>query len=86
MNEIRSVELKAFVETVVLEYLSSKKVEEKNEIWVNLGGAAKYLGISRNTLKKYISSGEIKIYTVGGIKRIAQSDLDLFIRSKLVKL
>ena len=47
--------------------------------------AAKWLGFHRNTLKKWIASGELVATRPGKEFRIRQSDLDDFLRRKQIK-
>lgn len=82
LEENHKNELKSIIQEIVFEILSSKESNNFKEHWMNLGSAANYIGVSRNTFKKYIVQGEIKLYTIDGIKRIAQSELDIFIKSK----
>lgn len=82
MNESQIEEIKPLVEKIVLDFLKSNDIHEPNDIWFNLGEAATYIGVSRNTLKKFIESGGVKLHIANGIKRISKTQLDNFMRSK----
>ena len=67
-----------------------KAVQEKIELppietattteeWMNLKTAAKYLGVSENTLYKFRVRG-LKILEIDNVKRVSKSDLDRFIK------
>lgn len=44
---------------------------------LNIGQAAAYAGVARNTLKKWIANG-LSVQVIGGVKRISTSDLDRY--------
>lgn len=67
-----------------------KAVQEKIELppietaatteeWMNLKTAAKYLGVSENTLYKFRVRG-LKILEIDNVKRVSKTDLDRFIK------
>lgn len=67
-----------------------KAVQEKIELppietattteeWMNLKTAAKYLGVSENTLYKFRVRG-LKILEIDNVKRVSKSDLERFIK------
>lgn len=76
---------KVFVEDIVLQVLEKHDEKPSSRKWLNLGESAIYLGVSRNTLKKFIINSDIKLYVIGGIKRILQSDLDAFVISRSIE-
>ena len=82
MNQLLIAELKPIIEDVVLEIINSKEKDEVKEKWLNLGEAAEYIGVSRNTLKKFINQGDIELYVLNGIKRVSQLELNTFIKDK----
>lgn len=45
---------------------------------MELGVACEYLSISRNTLNKYISSYDLPIIKIDGVRRISRKELDIF--------
>lgn len=82
MNESQIEEIKPLVEKIVLDFLKLNDANGPRDVWFNLGEAAAYIGVSRNTLKKFIVSGGVELYVINGIKRISKSQLDEFIKSK----
>lgn len=78
---IEGSEFEMFLETKFKEYLESINFGNSKK-WLTQKDAANYLGISYNTLQKYIKSGDIKIYGKASLKRINQSDLDQFLMSE----
>jgi excisionase family DNA binding protein len=47
--------------------------------WLDAEGARKYLSMSKNTFEKYVYSGSIKKYLVGGKNLFKKTDLDLWV-------
>lgn len=82
MSELQIEEIKPLVEKIVLDFLKLNDANGPRDVWFNLGEAATYIGVSRNTLKKFIVSGGVELYVINGIKRISKSQLDEFIKSK----
>lgn len=68
--------IKAIQEKIELPPIESATT---NEEWMNLKTAAKYLGVSENTLYKFRVRG-LKILEVDNVKRVSKSDLDRFIK------
>jgi len=57
-------------------------VETKPLDWLSIGEAAKFLGVSRDTLRRWEKRGKIKSYrTPGGRRRYTMYDLELAIKS-----
>ncbi|PKE20633.1 hypothetical protein CW688_11440 [Macrococcoides caseolyticum] len=55
--------------------------EEKNiQVYMNKKQAAEYLGVSFNTLKKFVENG-LPIIEVSGIQMIRKKDIDNFMES-----
>lgn len=76
-------ELKQFLEYFKVEVselieqkLSMPEKQEKQLLTLN--EAAKYLGISYNTLQKFRYAG-LKFFEVDGVKRVYKKDLEIFI-------
>jgi excisionase family DNA binding protein len=46
--------------------------------YLNLGESAKYIHVSRNSLKKLIENGDIKVTWIGGAQRIGKNSLDRY--------
>ncbi|TDL98524.1 DNA-binding protein [Macrococcus brunensis] len=51
-------------------------------IYLNKKEAAEYIGVSFNTLKKFIDEG-LPIIDVSGIQMIRRQDIDVFLESKI---
>ncbi len=58
---------------------------EMPERFYTLDEAAQWLGFHRNTIKKWIASGELVATRPGKEFRIRQSDLEDFLRRKQIK-
>ncbi|QIH74995.1 hypothetical protein GTN31_01370 [Macrococcoides canis] len=57
--------------------------DEKNiQVYMNKKQAASYLGVSFNTLKKFIEEG-LPVIDVSGIQMIRRQDIDNFLESKI---
>lgn len=57
-----------------------------NNGWMNMTEAAKYLGISRRTIYRWIDKGIIKVYEIGpGVKRIKKEDLDRILSGEMAR-
>jgi excisionase family DNA binding protein len=56
------------------QYFDGSNQQEHKE-WLSLGETADYLGISRNTLRKFIMDG-LKITMVDKVTRVKRSDAD----------
>jgi excisionase family DNA binding protein len=53
--------------------------------WLTLGQAAKYLGVSESTVRKWADEGKLPAFsTPGGHRRFRRADLDTFLHSALV--
>jgi len=50
-----------------------------NVMIYDIGNAARYLGVSRRTVYRWIDSGEINALIVGGIVYVEQEVLDQFV-------
>ncbi|MDP6607330.1 MAG: helix-turn-helix domain-containing protein [Dehalococcoidia bacterium] len=51
--------------------------------WLPIGEAAKYLGLSPPTLRRYEADGDLaSIRTPGGHRRYAKADLDTFMQHR----
>ncbi|SCX66896.1 helix-turn-helix domain-containing protein [Lysinibacillus fusiformis] len=48
--------------------------------WLNLMEAAKYIGVSYNTLIKFRHMG-LKVCEIDGIKRVSRKEIDRFLES-----
>lgn len=59
---------------VVKEHVENIKQKE----YLNINEACEYIGISFNTIKKFIELG-LPIIMIDGIKRIKKSDIDKFL-------
>ncbi|OFL92929.1 helix-turn-helix domain-containing protein [Enterococcus sp. HMSC072H05] len=46
--------------------------------YMDMGLACEYLGVSRNTLTKYIRDYSLPIIVIDGIKRLSKKELDNF--------
>lgn len=56
--------------------------EAKSLDWLSIGEAAKFLGVSRDTLRRWEKRGKIKSYrTPGGRRRYTMYDLELAMKS-----
>lgn len=49
--------------------------------YMKLNEVCKYLNISINTLKKYVTEYNLAVIKIDGLKRISKSDLDKFMNS-----
>ena len=58
------------------------KNNDKWPMYMNKGTAAKYLGISNNTLNEWISSGSVPFKKIGRSYRFNRNDLDKFMATK----
>lgn len=61
---------------------NSAKVNSKWPEYMNKGTAAKYLGISNNTLNEWISSDSVPFKKIGRSYRFNRNDLDKFMATK----
>lgn len=59
-----------------------KKENSKWPDYMNKGTAAKYLGISNNTLNEWISSDSVPFKKIGHSYRFNRNDLDKFMATK----
>lgn len=82
------------IDSIMKEYLTEYLENEFKEIkvmlnnlvnskknypeYMELGVACEYLSISRNTLNKYISSYDLPIIKIDGVRRISKKELDIF--------
>ncbi|HHW7133805.1 helix-turn-helix domain-containing protein [Macrococcoides caseolyticum] len=69
----------------ILKNIANKTIkqieEEKNiQVYMNKKQAAEYLGVSFNTLKKFVENG-LPIIEVSGIQMIRKKDIDNFMES-----
>ena len=62
-----------------------RKIEMSEERMYTIDEAAAWLGFHRNTITKWIASGELVATRPGRQFRIRQSDLDDFLRRKQIK-
>jgi excisionase family DNA binding protein len=54
-----------------------------NRVWVSLGEAARLIGVSEPTLRKWTDSGRIAVFrTPGGHRRYLRSEIEAFRRSR----
>ncbi|NMV59862.1 helix-turn-helix domain-containing protein [Lactobacillus reuteri] len=60
----------------------SKKENSKWPDYMNKGTAAKYLGISNNTLNEWIGSDSVPFKKIGRSYRFNRNDLDKFMATK----
>ncbi|MEK5078037.1 helix-turn-helix domain-containing protein [Solibacillus sp. FSL W7-1436] len=81
ISEVKQ-DLVDLVEKMIVVTLQKEKKEKE---WMNLGEAANYLGVSRNTLNKLIANQDIELYAVEGIKRVSRTQIDEFLKSKIIK-
>ena len=52
----------------------------RQDEWLTLGQAAKYLGVAQSTMRKWSDSGRVSaFYTPGGHRRYRRSELDQFL-------
>ncbi len=61
---------------------NSAKVNSKWPEYMNKGTAAKYLGISNNTLNEWIDSDSVPFKKIGRSYRFNRDDLDKFMSTK----
>ena len=61
---------------------NSAKVNSKWPEYMNKGTAAKYLGISNNTLNEWISSDSVPFKKIGRSYSFNRNDLDKFMATK----
>ncbi len=54
------------------------------KIYLKLSEAADYLDVSVPTIRKYIKSGELKVFKNGRVVRVAMSDLEAFVLKRMV--
>jgi excisionase family DNA binding protein len=53
------------------------------DVWVSVGEAARLIGVSEPTLRKWTDDGRIAVFrTPGGHRRYLRSELDAFRRSR----
>lgn len=70
------------MEEVILKALNkaiASNREPKSE-WMSLKEAAKYAGVSYNTLIKFREKG-LKVSEIDGVKRVSRKEIDLFLES-----
>lgn len=60
----------------------SKHKDTKWPLYMNKGTAAKYLGISNNTLTEWIGSDSVPFKKIGRSYRFNRNDLDKFMATK----
>lgn len=63
----------------IAELIAQRVVEKlgKTQQWMDIHGAADYLGCSVATIERRIRSGEIPSVKVGRLRRLRRSDLEL---------
>lgn len=72
---------KQFVSVAILELKPFIQEEiKKNNLpeYMSLGECCQYIGISRNTLKKFIDMG-LKVFAVDGVQKISKSEVKKFV-------
>ena len=75
--------LKVAINTAVQKIINdSKRENDKWPEYMNKGTAAKYLGISNNTLNEWISSDSVPFKKIGRSYRFNRNDLDKFMATK----
>lgn len=90
MNVEMSTDLKDEIQKLVDSSVTQaiKTVQRKNEFgeYMDIGTAAKYLGISRGTFtKKVLKQSNIPVVTIGDrITRFKKSDLDKYMSDKAI--
>ncbi|MFJ7369377.1 helix-turn-helix domain-containing protein [Lysinibacillus sp. NPDC098008] len=70
-----NINLKEIVEMMLSEVLKENQLSHKE--WYSLKEAAKYLGVSINTLAKFREKG-LKVCEIEGVKRVSKSEMDRF--------
>lgn len=60
----------------------SKSKSNKWPVYMNKGTAAKYLGISNNTLTTWMDKGKVPYKHIAGSYRFNRNDLDKFMATK----
>ncbi|MCE4957831.1 helix-turn-helix domain-containing protein [Macrococcoides caseolyticum] len=69
---------KSFAENIIQQIEDEKNIQ----VYMNKKQAASYLGVSFNTLKKFIEEG-LPVIDVSGIQMIRRQDIDNFLESKI---
>lgn len=75
--------LKVAINTAVQKIVDDSKRESSEwPMYMNKGTAAKYLGISNNTLTEWIGSDSVPFKKIGRSYRFNRNDLDKFMATK----
>ena len=75
--------LKVAISTAVQKIVDdSKSKSNKWPVYMNKGTAAKYLGISNNTLTTWMDKGKVPYKHIAGSYRFNRNDLDKFMATK----
>ncbi len=77
VQQVLEGEIEKLKEDIYFLLNTSNKYSE----YMKLKDASKYLDVSLNTLKRYISEYDLAITKIDGIQRISKSDLDVFMLS-----
>lgn len=57
------------------------KLDEINEPWVSTKDIAEHLGITMETVRKWIKSGEIPCIRIGKLWKFKKSEVDTWLKS-----
>lgn len=75
--------LKAAIQDAAQEIVDdSKSKNDKWPMYMNKGTAAKYLGISYNTLSTWMNEGKVPYKHIAGSYRFNRNDLEKFMATK----
>lgn len=77
--------LRAMVRQTVAEMIQMQPKPQPNAPdFLNLGQAADFIHVSRNTLTKLINQGDVKVTFIGTAKRISKAQLIKFMTDKAI--
>lgn len=82
MTAVQDAIIKSVEKSVTVALNKIIKDKDGGNPYLNKGEAAKFLGVSRNTLEKWIVDEGLPVSVIGGTYRFSKADLLAFMASK----
>lgn len=84
MTAVQDAIIKSVEKSVTVALNKIIKDKDGGNPYLNKGEAAKFLGVSRNTLEKWIVDEGLPVSVIGGTYRFSKADLLAFMASKKI--
>ncbi|MDF9443911.1 helix-turn-helix domain-containing protein [Limosilactobacillus mucosae] len=84
MTAVQDAIIKSVEKSVTVALNKIIKDKDGGNPYLNKGEAAKFLGVSRNTLEKWIIDEGLPVSVIGGTYRFSKADLLAFMASKKI--